>query len=160
MIKHLLILSGGSLILAFGFLLWIDYSLFWPIKTIEIQNYSDTNPIPILNEVVRPGESLQYELDYCKYTSVTGVIHRSFIDGQIITLQDSFGKLPTGCHKTILKTAVVPETINPGRYYLDVTADYPVNILRTVSIHYRTAYFVVVPKSASSTQATGAILPL
>lgn len=153
--KHALIWIGiPTLILGASFLAWVNYSLYWPITTLVIQNYSDAKPIPVLTSMIEPGEPLQYELDYCKYTNRPAVVHRSFMDGQIILLQDSSGKLPTGCHKTLVKTAIVPETINPGEYYLDVSVDYTINPLRTITTHYRTTEFTVVRKGTLPKQAT------
>lgn len=152
--KHALIIIGiVTMVLGILFLAWINYSLFWPIQTLEIQNYSDSKPIPVLTQKVEPGDPLEYELDYCKYTNRPSRVHRSFMDGQIILLQDSDGKLPTGCHKTLVKTAIVPETINPGEYYLDVSVDYAINPLRTITTHYRTSMFTVVRKGTLPKQS-------
>ena len=100
--------------------------------------------VQIENAVVHPGDSLQYVLDYCKYADIPSVVHRSLIDGQVITLTDTQGQLPLGCHTLIANTAIIPETVNPGRYYLDVSVIYQVNPLRSQVTHYRTVYFDVV----------------
>lgn len=126
----------------------VDYWLFWPYQTLEILNYSDTKPIEIENKIVEPGQPLEYVLDYCKYSDADAIVKRSFVDGQVIALKDTEGRLPTGCHKTLVKTAIVPPTINEGQYYLDVNVSYRVNPLRTVNVHYKTDYFSVVPRKA------------
>ncbi len=128
---------------AYIFLGLIAYFLFWPTQTLTIIGYDETHPIPIENPLVRPGEALVYKLNYCKYTATPSVVHRTFIDGQVIILTDTPGALPVGCHVVTVKTAVVPATINPGRYYLDVQVVYKINPFRNEYIHYRTAYFNV-----------------
>lgn len=156
--RYLHWLSFFTLILGFVLLAWVNYSLFWPIKTLTVAG-SD-KPIPVLTTSVFPGQPLSYELDYCKYTNLAATVHRTFIDGQIITLQDTVGQLPMGCHKTMVKTAVVPETINPGRYYLDVNVEYRINILRTEYTHYRTEYFVVLdPATGEAPSSAASPLP-
>lgn len=145
---------AANLILGVGLLGWVNYSLFWPVQTLVINNYSEKNPVPVITTEIEPGQALEYILDYCKYSTQPSVVHRNFIDGQIISLQDGEGKLPLGCHKTIVKTAIVPTTINPGKYYLDVRIDYEINKLRTIETHYHTTYFTVVKKGTGPAVST------
>jgi hypothetical protein len=63
---------------------------------------------------------------------------------QIITLSNSNGYLPTGCHTTIVETSIIPDSIGPGTYYLDMVLRYPINPFRTEVVHYRTNEFEVV----------------
>ena len=139
----------GVLVLLGSILVVINIWLFWPYKTLEIVGYSDQKPLKVQNAVIYPGKPIEYELNYCKYTSLSSVVRRTMVDGQVITLLDTPGRLPKGCHKALVKTAVVPETINPGRYYLDVLIDYRVNPIRTETVHYRTEYFEVVRGTGS-----------
>ncbi len=131
----------------------IAYSLFWPAKTLTIIGFDEKNPIKVTNDTVHPGEPLEYKLNYCKYTDAPSVVHRTLVDGQIITLTNTAGQLPLGCHVVTVKTAVVPTTINPGKYYLDVVVEYKLNAFRSEYIHYHTNYFTVVEgdKTATST---------
>lgn len=140
---------------AYAVMALIAYSLFWPVQTLVINNFSPDKPIPLADSIVHPGDRLQYQLDYCKYTDAPSNVHRTMIDGQVITLTDTVGQLPTGCHIVTVKTAIVPATINPGKYYLDVTVSYRVSILRTIYIHYHTTYFTVVKGPADTTVPGG-----
>lgn len=142
--KTVLHFAIGCLIIAYIVVAFLAYSLFWPIRTLELQSYDDSHPIQILNTVVHPGEALQYKLSYCKYTDIPSVVHRNFIDGQVITLTDTVGQFPRGCHLSLVDTAIVPSTINAGKYYLDVVVEYDLNPFRKEFIHYRTTYFTVV----------------
>lgn len=142
--KTVLHFAIGCLILSWIIVLYIAFALFWPIKTLEIKNFSDSTPIEITTKIVHPGEALSYELQYCKYTDLNSTVRRTLIDGQVINLTDTAGQLPTGCHNVTVKTAVVPETINPGKYYLSVSVLYQINPFRTEVIKYHTTYFTVV----------------
>lgn len=144
MMKTVLHFAVGCLVLAWVIVLYIAFALFWPVKTLEIKNFTENSPIQIKNTIVHPGESLSYQLNYCKYTDLPSTVHRTLIDGQVISLTDTAGQLPTGCHNVTVKTAVVPETINPGKYYLDVSVLYRINPFRTEIIKYHTGYFTVV----------------
>jgi hypothetical protein len=104
-------------------LVWVNYSLFWPIKTMVINNYS-TPGLVATTQLTQP---VSYKLDYCKYTTIPAVVTRTLIDGQIMTLSNSNGYLPTGCHTTIVETSIIPDSIAPGTYYLDMVLRYPIN---------------------------------
>lgn len=102
---------------------------FHNVPTIVINNFKLTDvaviPVHIETPVVHPGDVIVYELDYCKYTDIIPIARRQLIDGQTIPLTASNGNgsgLPLGCHKTT-RSVEIPETINPGRYYLNVYLD-------------------------------------
>lgn len=151
--KYWIHFSLACLGTAYLVIIAVAFFLFWPVKTLVVNNFSDANPIKITTPIVHPGDPLGYQLDYCKYTDSPNTVHRTLIDGQVITLTDTPGRLPTGCHIVTVQTAIVPETINPGSYYLDVVVEYKINILRSEYIHYHTTYFEVVKggKEATST---------
>jgi hypothetical protein len=120
------------------------YWLFWPYQTLQINNFASNGLVTTQGTVYRLGQPVVYMLDYCKYTDVPSIVHRVLVDGEEIALSDSTGYLALGCHKTFVETATIPETINPGVYYLDITVIYPVNPIRQVTIHYRTNSFDVI----------------
>lgn len=130
----------GVLATGWFVLLCIIWLMFGPVKVMTVNT---PEPIPVENKVVLPGERLEYYLDYCKYTPARATVYRALVDGQVITLQPTLGGLPEGCHKTLISTTVIPQTLNPGEYYLDVYLEYPVNFIRKESVHYRTEYFRV-----------------
>lgn len=126
--------------------------LFWPYyKTIEIENFSLDKPVHIETPVVHPGDVLRYNLSYCKYIDATPHVYRTLVDGQKIPLTNDSGNLPIGCYSTPVTTTVIPETVNPGRYYLDVVIEYKVNPIRSIRTHYFTEYFQVVDENIPST---------
>lgn len=139
--KTVLYFATGCLTLAWVIVLFMAYSLFWPVRTLELQT---TGPIQIETPFVHRGDVLKYTLSYCKYTDLSSIVHRTFIDGQIITLNDTAGRLPKGCHTAAVSTAVVPTTINTGVYHLDVNVEYDINPFRKEFVHYQTTSFTVV----------------
>lgn len=124
-------------------LLWVNYSLFWPVQTLEIKNFSSPGLVTVASSTYQRGTPLGYVLDYCKYSNYPVKVTRTLVDGQIITLSNSSGYLPLGCHKTLVETAVIPDSVAPGLYYLDITVDYTINVFRTETVHYRTNEFTV-----------------
>lgn len=128
------------------FFITIDVWLYYPYKTLEIHN-PDPEAIILEENIVKPGEALSYILDYCKYSDTDSVVHRKMLDGQVITLEDRPGGLPLGCHKVRLNNALVPATLNPGQYRMDIIVEYKVNPIRKIKTHYTTELFTVIPRA-------------
>lgn len=157
--RHGAIVSIGLLAIASGLILYCLFLWQMPVKTLVINNFQfderGVTPIHIDTPVVHPGDILRYELDYCKFTNITPSSKSQLIDGQIIPLTPPTGAqsgLPVGCHKTV-REVVIPETVNPGRYYYNKELDYQVNVFRVEEVHYYTEYFQVVDKSVPSTSS-------
>jgi hypothetical protein len=125
-------------------LIWINVQLFWPVKTLVINNYASPGLVQTTTGTFKLGQPIAYKLDYCKYTTVPAVVTRTMIDGQIITLSNTNGYLPSGCHTTVVETSIIPDSMAPGNYYLDIVSRYPINPFRTEVVHYRTNEFEVV----------------
>jgi hypothetical protein len=125
-------------------LVWINVQLFWPVKTLEISNYTSPGMVATTLDTFEIGKPIAYKLSYCKYTTIPAIVTRTLIDGQIITLSNTNGYLPTGCHTTIVETSIIPDSLAPGQYYLDMVLRYPINPFRTEVVHYRTNEFQVV----------------
>lgn len=124
-----------------------------PVKVFVINNFSYQAPIHIETPVVHAGDVIKYKLDYCKFTTIVPTSKSQLIDGQIIPLTPSSSSsagLPIGCHITD-REVIIPETVNPGRYYYNKELDYPVNVLRTERVYYYTEYFQVVGNDLPST---------
>jgi hypothetical protein len=132
-----------QLLLAF-LLIWFNIQLFWPVKTLEINNYASPGLVETTTTTFERGKPIVYRLAYCKYTTVPAIVTRTMIDGQIITLSNTNGYLPTGCHNTLVETSIIPDSIPIGEYYLDIVLRYPINPFRTEVVHYRTNLFQVV----------------
>lgn len=146
--KHLLTAlqwaGFGAILLSLSLLLWVNYALYWPVRTLEISNLSPDMEVQTDALTYKFNQTVGYKLDYCKYTTAPVSVKRTLVDGQIISLSNSTGYLPGGCHSTLVETAEIPDTINPGKYYLDVEVTYHINIFRDETVHYHTNYFQVI----------------
>lgn len=138
--------------IVFAFAIYAVWALLWPVQTIEIKNFSFDAPVYVETPVLHAGDLLTYELDYCKQTDIVPIARRQLIDGQTIPLTATSGGsgLALGCHKTT-RSIEIPETVNPGRYYLNVYLDYRINPFRTETVRYYTQYFQVVDANIEST---------
>jgi hypothetical protein len=143
-LKHVLIGAIALVAVCQIVVLLIAYMLFWPVKTLVITGSDADNPVSVITKTVARGQYLSYELSYCKYTDLPSTVSRILVDGQKITLVETAGVLPKGCFNTTINTAKIPDTINPGRYALDVTVYYRINDFRTEQINYSTEYFNVI----------------
>lgn len=150
------LILGWSLVAAviFGFasLGYVVYLATHEVRTLEVKNFSYTSPIPVMTPILHPGDVLKYTFDYCKFFDGVPTSERQLVDGQIIPLTNEVknATLPMGCHTTE-RDVVIPETVNPGKYYLNVKLHYQVNALRSEEVDYYTDYFQVVPRSYAST---------
>lgn len=154
--KHTILIAVLGLAAGYFFVILFALALFWPVKTIVITGYSPDHPIPVETKTLYPGDTLGYNLSYCKYTDRDSTVHRQLIDGQVITLQDVAGQLPLGCATREIHTVVIPETLVPGKYRLDVAIDYPINIVHDAFFgqqrtRYTTEYFTVLAKPQPAT---------
>lgn len=150
--KHLLIPAIVLVLLAFLGALYVFWCIFIPVKTLVINNFSYTAPIHVETPTLHAGDVLKYKLDYCKYTDAPAVGRRLLVDGQQIPLTNPKISSPLlkGCH-IIERDVPIPDTVNPGRYYLDVEIDYYMNPVRIERVYYYTEYFQIVGNSVPST---------
>lgn len=150
--KHLLIPCIILVFLAFFGVLYAFWCIFVPVKTLVINNFSYTAPIHVETPTLHAGDLLKYKLDYCKYTDAPATGRRLLVDGQQIPLTNPKVSSPLlkGCH-IIEREVPIPNTVNPGRYYLDVEIDYDVNPVHIERVYYYTEYFQVVEDSIPST---------
>jgi hypothetical protein len=123
-------------IITFGFL-FSFYQEYWRIRIIDINS-----PLKVLTPVVRRGESLIYQADYCLYKKFPTTVSRTLVNDAVIVLPDvsSVGKL--GCHKAEIQLGI-PAEAQPGRYYMEGLATYQVSPRRSVVVEFSTEEFLV-----------------
>jgi len=132
-------ISYVTIALALAIILLITFWSVYPYETIVV------NGTNVINRVVKQDETLQYTLDYCKYTERDVLISRRFVDGIIFSVPDVTASNPEGCRKSLIGIEI-PTTLPPGTYYLDIIYAYKVNPIRTMATHSRTELFIVEPK--------------
>lgn len=141
-VKHLLngvsyaVLLGAGVIMLQG-ALWLTYPMTpWKLN----------KPISVMSPVVFRGEALQFEMDYCKHPAVAdvqSVVHYAFIDAVSYAVPGNFLELQqTGC-RVVYEGVMVPTTLPPGRYRLEMVRVFPANPLRTIQIASVSDYFEV-----------------
>lgn len=128
--------------LAAGWLLvgLVAYWLFVPYRV-----YDPFDPAPrILTPVVKRGSTLLYSGVGCKRLAVKGISSRSFVDGIVYLTPPVGANRPLGCLTQPVGIAI-PKSLPVGHYRLEGEIMYEVNPIRTVTYHYRTGEFEVVP---------------
>ena len=136
-LSWLVIISAIALMLLFGF--WMLY----PYKPIV---YND--PVyPILNEnkTATVGGILSYEVDYCKYTDIYPEVFKRYVDGIIYQTPPGRGIVYQGCRVQQVDN-LVPTTLIPGKYKMEVIVDYQMNPIRHIIFTNYTEDFTIVAK--------------
>lgn len=132
----------GYLALAFiAFWVVLGYvCLFCPYKTIEFNS-----EFKMAKTVYVQGEETFYTIDYCKYTDVTPVAQKRFIDGIIFSAENNKAQLTKGCRVQAVPI-LIPSTLPAGDYKLEVELNYKVNPIRTINLKHYSGWFTVVEK--------------
>lgn len=137
-----------GMLLALGacyfFVFLLAFWAFWPYQPLVIKNYSPADTVHTSSLIYHMGDAVGYTLNYCKNTSVPATVTRILVDGQQILLSGDGGSLAQGCHEALVQTAIIPTTINPGKYHLDITVHYQMNPIQNVAVHYVTNSFSVI----------------
>lgn len=138
--KGLFLIALSAVLLLLTALFSGLFMLFLPV------DYFQMNQVParIVNEQVRPGESLFVETDFCKKTDKASVISLQLHSADnLYLLPPVHGALPEGCYKHQNALAQIPEDIKPGTYVLHVEITFSVNPLRDISYNFDTEPFII-----------------
>lgn len=96
------------------------------------------------NKVVKTGDFLTYNADYCKYSTLIPEASKTFVDQIIYNIpSEVVVAKPTGC-KVIKLQTLVPMNLPAGTYTLKITYRYQVNPIRPIDISVETESFQVV----------------
>jgi hypothetical protein len=140
--KVFYILSWIIIGLFLGLIILIGYWLLYPYKPIVFSN----QPFPVEHIFYEPGDTLIYNVDYCKSTNINPTVTRYFVDGLVYMLSSNPAspKLK-GCGKTAIQINI-PSSLISGEYILKITYEYQMNPVRKVSVTAVTEKFKVVVK--------------
>ncbi len=143
MLRRFLNFGNIVLILVIGIFLnfiYIGYLAFHSFKTVEFKN----EPFPVLNQQpVKPGELLDYQVDYCRYTKTPSQLTRTLVGPTIITIVQDTATSDVGCRKVNVTNTVIPSYTPSGKYYLKINICFQVNPLRNICQQVRTQSFKV-----------------
>ena len=131
MLTNLLILGGITALTAFLFL------TIYPYKTFKV------NSAKVLTPIVKVGETMFYEVDYCKATTLGSSVQRQIVSDTVaIPYPPVTSVAKEGCHKVKIPL-LIGDSTPPGTYILRVSATYQINALRTITTNFETDSFKV-----------------
>jgi len=138
--KLLNYISYFTLLLTFGVLVVVGYWLIHPYQPIVFNKL----PFKVDKKVIKAGEELTYNIDYCKHNSIIPNITRYFVD-EIVYLLPPVTALAknSGCHTNKILVSI-PPTLPPSTYYLKLNYRYQVNPIRTIDVIAETEKFEVI----------------
>jgi len=137
--KLVTVISFLTIAMAFALLVIVFYWVLKPYKLLVINE----RPLPVMNKVVKRGDTVNYVLDYCKYTDKQAVVSKKFSDGIEFALPDYRSNNPEGCRTQIVATEV-PHTLPEGKYILIADYTYQVNPIRWIVVRIHTQVFEVI----------------
>ena len=136
--KALQIISWITIALALGVILVITYWLIYPYEPITF-----SQPHRILTPEINQGEHLVYEVDYCKNTTVTPIVTRTFVDGIIYSVPEIVAtNKEIGCRVQVVQM-YVPKALPSGDYHIEINYKYKVNPIRDITVTTVTDNFTI-----------------
>lgn len=93
------------------------YRIIFPPKVIDFKSVS------LDNQEYRPGDTVVFTLNYCKYIDLVGQHTLTLEGGSILPVYSDFRSLPMGCHTAIYPVTLVAVT-PVGKYHLSLRIDY------------------------------------
>lgn len=136
-----LVLSTVTMVIILALMAMGVIASWFPATIMRINNYD----VQVFPNVVAPGQTLWYRLDYCKASDRPAVVDRVFVSetGALMQVPTIVANLDTGCHNAEIGIVVPP--LSPGRYVLHVTRRFTANLLRSQTVAFATRPFTVVP---------------
>lgn len=103
-------------------------------------------PVLNANKTVYPGDELEYEIDYCKFTHRPGRVNYQIVNSIIyLSSEERVGNVEPGCRKVISRF-VIPEINSEGEYNLTQIVEYEYPFNRIISVTGATEKFMILKK--------------
>lgn len=121
----------------------ITYQSFDFGEVIEYKGKAD-----IVEENAKPGDVINYSINYCKFRSLPAKTERFFFKsdgGRRIKIDSIEGSGSTGC-QSVVSQLVVPESITPGKYYLHNESTYRINWIKERTYILESDFVEILPK--------------
>jgi len=141
MTKYLYLFSILTLIATFILLTLIGYWLFYPDNIVVVEN---PNQIKVDKQVYKHEEHIKYTFSYCKSRPMFGLIARALTNDITITYTNIYSDLEAGCHSVTFGDLFIPEFAPPGKYHINISAEYKINPIRTFIVNLQTVEFMVI----------------
>ncbi len=130
-IALILLIACPVLVLA---VYWLEVDDNPPATIVNIHFHPEVDSEDIVDEAVaRPGGSVWFGADFCKFTTAAVSIRRAWINDVIYTVPPpSFAPpvFPVGCMHAHVRVDV-PGDLRPGIHTLQNTFEYPINPIKT-----------------------------
>ena len=134
-------LATFSLIILYFLMFYVGYLIFWPIRTIETEN----SILPVITHQVKRGTALIYQVNYCRYQFYGATVYRTLYgtnNNNVYPLAPVNTVTSPGC-RTANVYLMIPSSLQPGTYYVNVLLKIQVNLLRQQTLETRTQSFEV-----------------
>jgi hypothetical protein len=128
----LLALCGTSVMLT-----W----LVWPYDVLRFESAT----LPVQSKFLHPGDTIVYHAVYDKLMDVTGTASAQLRNDMVMFYPEQTRTAAPGHYDMWVRSYSVPLNAPPGRYVLDINAEYRVNPLRSIIERYQTEPFEVIP---------------
>lgn len=117
---------------------------YWSFQP-DVITITDPLNIPVGKSVYKVGERITYTFEYCKTRKLVGVVDRALVDSYRITYAQITSDLAVGCYTVNVNDLVIPDFIvtNGDKYYLEITAVYKINPIKTQYVYLRTQEFLI-----------------
>lgn len=131
--------SMGTIFSAFCIMLYAGYLLFYPFKPFVLR----TEPAKVLTKKVIAGQDLIYEVDYCRHGAGSGKVTRTVVGDTFIPIPLVETVTKEGCGVNTIHLPI-PEGATPGKYHLEVSAEFHPNALRSIVVRFQSEEFEII----------------
>lgn len=138
--KSIYYFSMAVILLAIVLIGYIFYLAFYPFKPVTLNK----EPFKVYTKYVKPGDYLQYELDFTKKNNIKPEITYYLVDGSITELKPTGGvNRPIG-RQVREAEILIPLATKPNNYYLQIDLVYKVSPLQTRYYSWSSEQFEVI----------------
>lgn len=131
------ILAWAVVVSWFMLIFIVGFWKLYPYRVFEVKS------VEILTPTVKAGQNVVYRTSACKYMDVPGRISKVLVNDVFIPYSTYTAQTFTGCTSREV-SSIIPEFADEGLYHIHITAEYPVNPVRTITVNYDTPLFKVV----------------
>lgn len=125
--------------LGIGLLLYCYYLAFFPFNPVTLGHFK------VISHEIKPGEYLEYQLEFTKNMDIKPQVTYYIIDGSIVQLNIGGGASRPLGHQVRNQEILIPLSIRPDMsYLLQIDLVYKVNIFQTKYYSWRSEKFQVV----------------
>lgn len=117
----------------------IVVAMLYPYKTIEFHN----SPFPVTNNPVKRGEPICLDVSYTRYTDLPCMVVARFTNGITYSYPAQIFHKKPGSYKGISTSFIVPPTLPPGKYIMEICFSYEPNPIRTIIKYAKTQEITV-----------------